>query len=532
MSSLTPAYRTIARNRGRVWHDRGRGGLGMRLLCVSSLFFLLTSVASLASCTSRNPARCCVTEAECAELGYPFPSRCEDGLACQATQCVAPTCSESSDCTDPAAPICAGNLCSACDRVGNVGCAPSAPVCNSLGDACEGCSTSDDCTAFADAPLCASSGACVQCISETDCGNPTPICDDSTCRACANDSECASGACAEDGTCAAEADIAYVASNGSDAGTCTRMAPCQSYEGALAQTTASRFHIVFPPGEYIGPSTISPNLVDRILHLHGYGATFRLAAPAQADRRSALFVSSGSLVISGLAFAQAAPVSFPPYPANNVIRCSSGGSIKLEDVHILTPYRAIHGVACAIVVEGSSIATNLVFDRAITLEGGMLTVHRSHVGQGGLHVASGTFSLTNNLFTTTGLTLDGNGAISFNTIADTTLPSGGARAVECSSSAPDRPELVNNIVWVPNGNTSSMIGGCRARDNIIGPVGTPSSGGNINSDPSFVDRVGGNYHLKAGSPAIDKASTGTPVDYDGDARPQGVAFDYGFDEVR
>ncbi len=53
--------------------------------------------------------------------------------------------------------------------------------------------------------------------------------------------------------------------------------------------------------------------------------------------------------------------------------------------------------------------------------------------------------------------------------------------------------------------------------------------GNINDDPLF---VGGDYHLSAGSPCIDRATaTAAPADdVDGDPRPQGAGYDMGSDE--
>jgi hypothetical protein len=51
----------------------------------------------------------------------------------------------------------------------------------------------------------------------------------------------------------------------------------------------------------------------------------------------------------------------------------------------------------------------------------------------------------------------------------------------------------------------------------------------IDTDPRFVDIPARDFHLQAGSPAIDQ---GVPVDvvttdFDGTARPQGAALDLG-----
>jgi Right handed beta helix region len=52
---------------------------------------------------------------------------------------------------------------------------------------------------------------------------------------------------------------------------------------------------------------------------------------------------------------------------------------------------------------------------------------------------------------------------------------------------------------------------------------------NTIADPRFVDRTGGNFHLQAGSPAIDggQIEYALPDDLDGAARPQGTGPDIG-----
>ena len=52
----------------------------------------------------------------------------------------------------------------------------------------------------------------------------------------------------------------------------------------------------------------------------------------------------------------------------------------------------------------------------------------------------------------------------------------------------------------------------------------------VYGDPLFVSP--GNYHLAAGSPAIDAGvDAWVTTDYDGHARPMGRGFDIGADEV-
>ena len=64
----------------------------------------------------------------------------------------------------------------------------------------------------------------------------------------------------------------------------------------------------------------------------------------------------------------------------------------------------------------------------------------------------------------------------------------------------------------------------------------PGCGGNQVADPFFVDPANGDYHLAAGSPAIDSGSCITTEDFELDPRPldgngdQVAVCDAGFDE--
>jgi hypothetical protein len=68
-------------------------------------------------------------------------------------------------------------------------------------------------------------------------------------------------------------------------------------------------------------------------------------------------------------------------------------------------------------------------------------------------------------------------------------------------------------------------------NNGINVAGPASGGHSIVADPLFINPAGGDFHLSAGSPAINAGiDVGVVTDFDGDPRPIGASFDIGFDE--
>ena len=48
----------------------------------------------------------------------------------------------------------------------------------------------------------------------------------------------------------------------------------------------------------------------------------------------------------------------------------------------------------------------------------------------------------------------------------------------------------------------------------------------------FANPLQSDYHLAAGSPAIDQLGSGPADDFEGDKRPQGSGYDIGADEYK
>jgi hypothetical protein len=131
----------------------------------------------------------------------------------------------------------------------------------------------------------------------------------------------------------------------------------------------------------------------------------------------------------------------------------------------------------------------------------------------------------------TGLAVYTTGFVAQSAFANDILAgTGTAAAFYCDGTSDPTPASISfDDVW--NGGTGPRFGGaCSDQTGVSG---------NISTDPRFVDPAGGDYHLRPGSPVVDRGTNaGAPtVDIDGDQRPfdgngDGIAVtDIGADEV-
>jgi hypothetical protein len=498
-----------------------------RLLVAGSV----VAVLAIGGCTKRNPAVCCITEADCADFGFPFPTPCEGGLACDGTSCVEPLCSRPADCIDPTLPYCVDGICLACDSEGDLGCPAETPVCDSAFGTCGPCTGAEDCASHAGTPLCIE-GACVACDENDDCEGPVPICDDGACRACRVDSECATGACDFDTGACVEADrIIYVDPEGTDIGTCDASQPCASLAFAAQQLTDNRSHIVLAAGEYELPTTqftvVALNAGQRAT-FHGTGATLNAHMSPAADPGAVLRSRGATLTVVGLTIRQTEGMAYA-----GAFSCSEAGGLSLIRVQTDLVYPSVLANSCTVRIDQSSLATyreDIAVSEAITANGGTIEITRSRLERGILRATGVAMTLTNDLVLS-GIRISAStGTASFNTLTETFLGDGVARALLCSG-APSTPEFHSNVIWVTSGTSEAIVAGtCSVHDNLLGPT-ERSDFGNFSADPEFVNSGGDNFHLRPTSPAVDQATTGPSVDFDGDPRPAGGGWDLGFDET-
>ncbi len=108
---------------------------------------------------------------------------------------------------------------------------------------------------------------------------------------------------------------------------------------------------------------------------------------------------------------------------------------------------------------------------------------------------------------------------------------------------PQPARVYNSILWNPSAGGDELDGIVEVSNSLVRNSGGSSSwslpqidvGGNVDSDPKFVDISGDNFDLMVGSPAVDGGDNSAPLiaitDYHGNNRIFGVAVDMGAVEL-
>jgi hypothetical protein len=202
---------------------------------------------------------------------------------------------------------------------------------------------------------------------------------------------------------------------------------------------------------------------------------------------------------------------------------------------------------CTVTVESSTLESNT--SGGIVATGGSLTLTRTTIrgnAGGGVSIsgAGTTFDITNNFVFRNGnntsasfggidigVASPGASRLEFNTIVDNQatfgpLNAGGVRCGATSFSAPNNIIARNLVGASTTESNAQTLGACTYPTSTVDSAITGLAFVSPDNPPY-------DYHLGAGSTAIDQATTATLVtsDFDGDARPQGVAPDRGADEV-
>lgn len=336
------------------------------------------------------------------------------------------------------------------------------------------------------------------CQNDEACTAPTPVCDlpTRTCVQCKAHDDCPSELCLPDRTCAAAAAIAYLSSSaGTPNSSCTLAVPCSSCTAALG--TGRPYVKVL--GAYAGECFVA----DREVAF--FSGTVRNPTGRCFDLRSRTIVGFYDMTIA---------------------ECANGG--------IFTDL----GTAQITVV--NTVLRD--FEQyAIDVRGGELVMSRSRVlasRAGGMRAESTRVDITNSFFYRNGIASNLSGGVRIdnplagsrfehNTVVHNTAGGGFGAGVTCFGNL----TASNNIV-AGNANdgmpmdSNQVTGSCNFTGSMIGASVEPYQ---------FVspDTMPYDYHLRAGSVAIDSSDSSTQtIDHDDDARPVGPRFDVGADEYR
>lgn len=462
---------------------------------------VLVICLSIAGCTRPNEAICCVDEADCADLGIAGPKLCGDGLVCRGNQCIAQRCDDASDCD------------------------AAAPFCQAEGRCAETCAEDMQCPGFGgavDNQFC-EAGSCVACRTEAECDTAAPICEQGSCRGCRADAECGSGVCADDGQCAVASDIAYAAPAGS--GTeCSMAMPCSL--GDATTLAPLRRYVVVASGDY---ATAGSLLLRGTLDIRG--ATPRPSITNTMQGPIMVIEPNSNATLRNLEFTGATGTN-TEFPFGDGVECGSAdatlGARTLTVIDSVFRNNESNGIAaraCTFTALRSEFSDNddagvRIFDSPVTIDSCIATNNT----RDGMLLDAGEFTVVNSIVARNprnGMNFyadAGNSRFEFNTVVDNGTGITGAGTAAATTSAR------NNIL--ARNSTLNVSCACSTEGSIV--LGSTITSLAFRSP----DVAPYDYHLLAGSEAIDAAVGGQPNDHDidGDARPNGPAADVGADE--
>jgi hypothetical protein len=329
-----------------------------------------------------------------------------------------------------------------------------------------------------------------------------------------------------DAVCADESRVNYVGGLGaSDAGTCSKSAPCA--------TLAYAFGHIHPPKDIIHvgvgtASSSSPIDVPGALILDGTGTSLSLqGSPAFT------FSTGGNLTIENVTLAVG---------VGGLVVPASGGIRMFASKLTLGGLAAVHVTGGVFTLAATDVAASsqssiecdsgqLTLDRAtitdLKVEAADCTVRvrRSKLQDAGipiLQVNNGLAEIENNLFVQTLEYADSiqignspNSSFNFNTVVCTSTIQSDGVALNGDSTLTG----TSNIFAY---NSSNPIQGTPTLSHsLFDTPGAADAGANTVADAAtiFVNLMGGDFHLSATSPAIGKGEAGVvSIDIDGDQR--------------
>lgn len=458
----------------------------------------LVLFALLGACTQHNPAVCCNTPSQCLDLGLDQMYGCDTGKVCNAKgACVQATCASSVECTNAEEPFCAGNgLCDA----------------NCVDDMqCPGGGQDANLTHCVQ-------GTCAECVAAADCSMATPVCDSGACRKCVANAECASEICGSDGACVAPDLIAYASSAGIATGNCEMSAPC-----TLARAVSlGRPYTAVSAGTYSQTTTLALEGTSSVVGTGGAHSTVTRSTPGPIVTVGVnAHVHLENLQISG-----ATNTSTTVIDGDGILCPNNTASRSLDLVDVSVTANAAYGVNgkfCTFTASRSGFTNN--GKDGVFIVNNPMTADRCTFAQNaemGLDFDGTILKLTNSFVTMNAA--EGIGSVGFGAgsyVQFCTISGNHNNGARLGHSDPI--DVSNNLLA---GNMPADLN-CNAQCVTSGNIalGTDITSAHFTAF--------GDFHITAGSVAIDAATTSTmDHDFDGDVRPKGAGRDVGADEAQ
>lgn len=461
--------------------------------------FGLLLIAALVGCTQHNPAVCCNTPTQCNEAGLDQMYGCDPGKVCDSKgACVAAMCLSSAECMASDAPYCAANgLCAA----------------NCVDDSeCPGGGQDANLTHCV-------MGACVECAMSIDCPVSAPVCDAAACRTCRANSECASELCGSDGVCVATTDIAYASPTGVATGNCDQDNPC-TLDHAIALT---RPFTAVRPGLYTQAANVTIGSSATIIGVGNAKPTITRSTPGPVIT----LAINAHVHVENVQISGATNTSTTIVDGDGILCPNDQNPRTLELVDVIATGNMNNGVyanSCTLTVQRSTFTRN-TYD-GIYVKDHDLVADRcdfSANGRYGLEFDGFIFKVSNSFLTGNqkgGMLSSGQGDgayLRFSTIVNNNL-----KGVDIQQAG--TWTVSDNLFAANLGPALTCQTTCMMTGNITLGADT--------STAHFKNSNAADYHITAGSVAIDAATTATEDhDFDGDVRPKGNGRDVGADEA-
>ena len=370
------------------------------------------------------------------------------------------------------------------------------------------CRADTDCSGST--PVC-NENACVQCVANSDCSGATPVCTDNTCRGCGSNSDCSSGACqATTGTCIASTALLYTSPAGTVTDACTQDDPC-ALSHAFALAALGRNTISMGPGTYAETFTVSAGT-------------------------NAIVFGNDAVIASAIAFLGSSQIDLEDLTLGSGFSCTGTSpttmtTLSMEGVTLdELPFNGNDPVTYCDLSLLQTVQMGFVsaVGGTLALTNSKLEMDRSalsvlHVIDTGLPSQGTTVTITNSLVNVinkvSGDDIDIN--VSFSTFTNNpTLCVSATDSMAVEHFSNDIFSTKPDFVTAPT---------CFDHDLLNATGSAMVAPGLTEANIGFVDPTNGDFHLKAGSPAIDAADPAATdsVDYDGVSRPQGAGRDVG-----